>query len=298
MPTQSWTGAAVEPLRILAVRLCARGLTRALVYLTRNEDRPIAEAPSDDDDDAPAWLRNEDMSIETKHGAIVPLDEKALSEDDQVWRFTGYASIFGSKDLGNDVVVEGAFAKSLREHGMPLLLFQHKHDECPVGTVVEAREDRRGLYIKGELPKDDAFCRDRLVPQLKRRGLKGMSIGYRALETEKRKSDGARLLKQIRLYECSFVSMPMHPAAGVETIKHLSTNELAEALEEFTRAARQLTEAARPDPVAELASATKALSAFVREARRDRPQLRDPIAKASIRAAQARLERLRDEASR
>jgi HK97 family phage prohead protease len=203
------------------VRLCARGLTAALRYLTDKEGRlpPIVDASCDDDDDA---IRTDDMSIDTKHGAVIPLDEKALTEDDQVWRFTGYASIFGSKDLGNDVVVEGAFSKSLRDHGMPLLLFQHKHDECPVGTITEAREDRRGLYIKGEkgeLPKDDSFCRDRLVPQLKRRGLKGMSIGYRALETEKRKSDGVRLLKEIRLYECSFVSMPMHPQAGVETIK-------------------------------------------------------------------------------
>jgi HK97 family phage prohead protease len=301
MTTQTWVAVAVDPLRVALVRLLARCLTTALRYLTSMEDRPIAEASDADDVDDDDPLRNSNMStLETKFGQTIALDEKALSEDDQVWRFTGYASIFGSKDLGNDVVVEGAFAKSLREHGMPLLLFQHKTDECPVGVVTEAREDRRGLHIKGELPKDDAFCRDRLVPQLKRRGLKGMSIGYRALETEKRKSDGARLLKQIRLFECSFVSMPMHPEASVATIKTLSTSELAEALEEMSRAARELTVVARIDPVVQLAEFAHELSVFVKEARRDRPQLRDQIAKAeaSLAQATARLQRLRDAAWR
>jgi hypothetical protein len=52
-----------------------------------------------------------------------------------------------------------------------------------------------------------------------------------------------------------------------------------------------------PPPLADFA---KSIRAFVNEARRDRPQLRDPIARAeaAMRMAQARLERLRDEASR
>lgn len=159
------------------------------------------------------------MTLNRDFGAVVDLEEKALQESDACWTFTGYASIFGTKDLGGDIVVPGAFAKSLREHGLPLILFQHKMEEAPVGTCLDAKEDKRGLWIKGELPKDDDFVRGRLVPQLKRRGLKGMSIGYRATETEKRKSDGVRLLKTIRLYEASFVSLPMHPDAGVESIK-------------------------------------------------------------------------------
>jgi HK97 family phage prohead protease len=94
------------------------------------------------------------------------------------------------------------------------------HD-APVGAIVEAKEDRRGLWIKAELPKDDDFVRGRLVPLLKRRGLKGMSIGYRVMPggSSVRKEDGARLLKESRLFECSLVSLPMHPDAGLETIK-------------------------------------------------------------------------------
>jgi phage head maturation protease len=56
----------------------------------------------------------------------------------------------------------GAFAKSLREHG-PLILFQHKTDDAPVGVCVDAREDKRGLWVKAELPKDDVFVAPKLL---------------------------------------------------------------------------------------------------------------------------------------
>jgi uncharacterized protein len=156
-------------------------------------------------------------------------------------------------------VVPGAFAKSLREHGLPLILFQHKMDDAPVGVCVDAKEDKRGLWIKAELPRDDTFVAGRLIPQLKRRGLKGMSIGYKATETERRKEDGARLLKTIRLYEASFVSLPMHPEAGLESIKALDATgtlaELAAALEALAAAGEQY----------QLVREMKALSSSMRE---------------------------------
>lgn len=159
------------------------------------------------------------MAHRYDNGSTIEMEEKALAEADDCWKFTGYAAVFNNRDLGGDVIVPGAFKKSLEDHGLPLLLFQHKMDECPVGTLTEAKEDKRGLWVKGELPKDDGFVRDRLVPQLKRRGIRGMSIGYKATDKEIRKSDGARMLKTIRLYEASFVSMPMNPEAGIESLK-------------------------------------------------------------------------------
>jgi hypothetical protein len=61
-----------------------------------------------------------------------------------------------------------------------------------------------------------------------------MSIGYRTLESEKRKEDGARRLKRIRLYEFSFVSrLPMNLKAGVETIKNLTYAQIGDELEQL-----------------------------------------------------------------
>jgi uncharacterized protein len=154
------------------------------------------------------------------------------------------------------VVCRGAFSSSLKRYGLPVLLFQHKDTDCPVGVITEAVEDKRGLRIAGELPKDDTFVAGRLVPQLKRRGLKGMSIGYRTLESEKRKSDGARLLKQVRLFECSFVALPMHLDAGLESIKGIAGSDLEElalAMREFCDEAQGLRY--EPDPYARLEKA-------------------------------------------
>lgn len=152
-------------------------------------------------------------------GSIVDLEEKAVSESDDIWTVTGYGSVFSNTDLGNDVVMPGAFAKSLRTRGLPLLLFNHKMEDAPIGTIVDAKEDKRGLWFKAELPKDDTFVAGRIVPQLKKRGLRGTSIGYKATSKEIRKADGARLLKEISLYEISIVNMPMNEQAGISSIK-------------------------------------------------------------------------------
>jgi len=234
-------------------------------------------------------------------GAIVDgIDDKAITTTNDIATVTGYASVFGNKDLVGDVVMPGAYAKSLRDHGLPVILFNHKRDDVPVGTCTDAKEDRRGLWVKIELPLEDTFVSSRLLPQLRRKGLKGMSIGYSIPAGGSEYREGVRYLKQIRLYECSFVSMPANPECGIETIKNLSSEQLATALEDLARSARMLMEAARTEPVSELAAATKAMKAFIAEATRDRPQLRDPLARAEamLSTAQARLQRLRDAASR
>jgi HK97 family phage prohead protease len=163
---------------------------------------------------------SKDAALDLKRSAVVELEDKALVESPDYWTVTGYAAAFNNRDRGGDVILPGAFAKSLKENGLPILLFQHKMDEAPVGAIVEAKEDKRGLWIRAELPRDDDFVRGRLIPQLKRRGLKGMSIGYKITPggSSVRREDGARLLKEITLFECSFVSLPMNPAAGVESV--------------------------------------------------------------------------------
>lgn len=148
-------------------------------------------------------------------GGLIDLEEKALKETEDSYLFTGYAAIFGNKDLGDDIIEPGAFAKSLKEHGNPLLLFNHKMDELPIGVIEHAEEDRKGLLIEGELPKDDPIARRVGIMMKSRkngnRALKGMSIGYKAERHERK--NGARHLHQIRLFEASVVNLPMNPLA-------------------------------------------------------------------------------------
>ena len=69
-------------------------------------------------------------------------------------QFEGYGSIFGNVDLGGDVVIRGAFKRSLSAHKtaatLPPMFWMHRPDAVP-GVWLEMRENESGLYVKGEL---------------------------------------------------------------------------------------------------------------------------------------------------
>lgn len=89
------------------------------------------------------------MTIRCEFGAQIDLEEKAVAENDDCWTITGYGSIFSNTDLGNDVVMPGAFAKSLRDNGMPLLLFNHKMEDAPIGTIVDRNVKTKAREVSG-----------------------------------------------------------------------------------------------------------------------------------------------------
>ena len=85
----------------------------------------------------------------------VPLKLKSVSDSGE---FEGYGSVFGVKDCFDDIVVPGAFTKSLslwREKGsLPAMLWQHDMQE-PIGIYTEMKEDEVGLFVRGRLLIDD-----------------------------------------------------------------------------------------------------------------------------------------------
>jgi HK97 family phage prohead protease len=127
-------------------------------------------------------------------------------------RFAGYASVFNKLDSGGDIVLPGAFAKSLaKRRGRIRLLFQHDPKE-PVGTWESMAEDSHGLFVTGRLvpgvPRSDALRR-----LIENRALDGLSIGFRTVRASRR--DGNRLLHEIDLYEVSIVTFPMMEEARI-----------------------------------------------------------------------------------
>lgn len=151
------------------------------------------------------------------------------------YTITGYASVFGNKDMHSDIVVKGAFAESLRER-TPALLFGHDMKSLPIGLITKVAEDDHGLGFEAKLPKDDAFVRDRIMPQLRIGSLKGVSIGFRTREDD-RTDPGARLIKKAALFEISLVTIPANPAAQVSQVKSLALDDL-EGLSDREREAR------------------------------------------------------------
>jgi HK97 family phage prohead protease len=137
--------------------------------------------------------------------------------------FEGYASTFGERDLGGDIVVAGAFAKSLKARGAKGVRMFADHDSRKrIGVWTEIAEDEKGLAVKGRLLLEKQDGKDAYI-DLKEGALDGMSIGFR---TKSDSYDGrrkARMLKEVDLLEISLVSFPMNENARVTGVKSIKT---------------------------------------------------------------------------
>jgi len=142
-------------------------------------------------------------------------------EADEDGSFEGYASVFNNKDLGNDVIKQGAFAESIKgKRARSIkLLYQHKTDE-PIGVVDSLEEDSKGLKIKGRLAMGTQKGRE-VYELMKMGALDSMSIGYK-LSPDGYKYDDKRkkrVIKQVDLMEVSMVTFPMNPKAKITKVK-------------------------------------------------------------------------------
>jgi len=158
---------------------------------------------------------------------------KQVGDDDE-GTFEGYASIFGNKDLGNDVIKAGAFTNSIKNRNPKniKLLYQHKTDE-PIGVIESIVEDRKGLKIEGRLAMGTQKGRE-VFELMKMGALDSMSIGYR-LNPEGYKYDPKtrkRSIKEVDLMEISLVTFPMNPKATVTKVKvaEMTERELEKVL--------------------------------------------------------------------
>lgn len=132
----------------------------------------------------------------------------------EFYEFEGYGSTFDDVDLVNDVMLQGSFTESLRKRS-PVLLWQHDMN-MPLGIFVEVTEDRKGLYVKGRMPKEDTFVSGRVVPQMKVGSVRKMSIGFAVTSRDDYTiEDGIRYIKRVELYEISLVTIPANPNADV-----------------------------------------------------------------------------------
>lgn len=145
---------------------------------------------------------------------------EAKSSDAGHGTFGGYASLFGLKDAGGDIVLPGAYAETIPQFVQNgFIALGHDWQGLPVADVAEAREDERGLYITAAFHAHPAAqdARHYVKRRLAEGKSVGLSIGYVAEETEP--TPDARLLKKVHLFETSLVNVPMQRQAGVTQVK-------------------------------------------------------------------------------
>src|SRR3954468_23069503 len=127
----------------------------------------------------------------------------------------GYASLFGELDAARDMVMPGAFSRTLKSRGLRRIpmLFQHDPSE-PVGVWLELVEDFRGLRARGKLIPDVARARE-LLALLRAGAIDGLSIGFRTVRGRIDPATRVRRILDLDLWEISIVTFPLLAGARV-----------------------------------------------------------------------------------
>lgn len=158
----------------------------------------------------------------TELGSLTDIDEKASL-------VKGYGSVFGNKDSDGDIIMRGAYRKTLQENGDRVkYLYQHDMDK-PLGKMNELYEDDKGLAFVAEVPKT-SLGKD--VIELMRAGvITENSVGI--LPIQKDYKDDYRELKEVKLYEISAVTMAANDQAKITSIK--SEDDIAKYTDRYDR---------------------------------------------------------------
>lgn len=142
-----------------------------------------------------------------------------LKEVDEVGNFEAYAAVFNNVDLGDDVILPGAFTrvKATRAGKLKLALY---HDLTRLVGVADYTQDDHGLLLKGKVNLGVSYARD-AYELMKADILDSMSIGFNTIKAdfEERAGRRVRVIKEAELWEASFVPFGMNPEAQVLTVK-------------------------------------------------------------------------------
>ncbi len=144
---------------------------------------------------------------------------------------SGHGAVFDTVDDGGDLIVKGAFDKSLASDRRVKMLWQHDPNQV-IGVWDSISVDTKGLKVEGHIIPEVAQGAEALV-LLKAGAVDGLSIGFRTIDFEvvsEKDLHRHRRLKEIKLFEISVVTFPMNSEALVTDVKQLQTAREVERL--------------------------------------------------------------------
>lgn len=127
----------------------------------------------------------------------------------------GYGSYFDNKDADDDVIMRGAYQKTIKENGERVkYLYQHNMMQ-PIGKMNELYEDEKGLVFVAEVPKTQ-LGKD-VIELMKAGVITENSVGILPIQKEDR--GDYRELKEVKLFEVSAVTLAANDQAKIMDVK-------------------------------------------------------------------------------
>lgn len=151
---------------------------------------------------------------------------------------TGYFSIFGNIDSDNDIIVPGAFKKTLSENYRRIKhLYQHDPWRPLAGTKddrLKIQEDSKGLYFESAISQT-SYGRD--VVQLYQDGvLDEHSVGFQTMRSNDKAKH--RELIELKLFEGSSVTWGANELAQGSAMKSVSIETALNKSDKIIKALR------------------------------------------------------------
>lgn len=147
----------------------------------------------------------------TTNRAYSLLEIKEMDDDARV--IMGIASTPTPDRMADVVLPEGAVFK------LPIpLLWQHRSDQ-PIGNVTQAKVTKKGIEIVAEIAKGVSEEIDRAWSLIKSGLVRGLSIGFRGLDTEQIPNSWGVIYQRWEWLELSAVTIPANAEASITSIK-------------------------------------------------------------------------------
>jgi HK97 family phage major capsid protein/HK97 family phage prohead protease len=151
--------------------------------------------------------------------AFATFETKRIDEDAGI--ITGIASTPTTDRMGDVVVSEGVVYK------LPLpLLWGHWHDD-PIGQVTEAKVTSKGIEIVAKVALGVTDEIDRYWKLIRSGLVRGLSIGFRGLDSEQIENSWGVRFKRWEWLELSAVTIPANADASIASIKHYASRPAA-----------------------------------------------------------------------
>lgn len=163
---------------------------------------------------------------------------------------TGYLSSFGNIDYDYDIIDKGAFTKSIRERKDNIFFLNQHNWKQPHGKFNVLIEDSKGLYFESNPLPDVSYSND--VLKLYEAGIiKEHSIGFETIKSEwtKEESKDIRVIKEVKLYEGSNVTLGANPDTPFTGLKSMG---LKEANNQISKIVKMLKDGTLTDDTFEL----------------------------------------------